>query len=236
MATTYRDLLNRVLIGLSEEEIGSSETDLTSKYHKLLGLFVNQMKERVEDAHNWRALRSTEQVTVTSGSTNATISNANERSRVVRVFNEYAGEEQALVFDVTDSNNPKRLREMDLAQLIQRRSLDTSSGDDPIYFALDNSSGDVLKIEVWPTPTDNRTIDITLVIPQARLSNTGALDTTISVPAAPIEVGALWYALEERGEELGVNGLFNEKMFDSALAQAVMRDAAEQGEYQLVPV
>ncbi len=176
MALTYRQLLNRVLVALTEDEIDSGTATITSKYHKLLGLFVNQIKEIVEEEHNWRALRATEQVTVSASTSSSAITNANERSRLLRVYNELAGEEQALVFDVTDSNNPYRLYEMDLSMLLKRRALDTSNGNDPTFFAIDNTGEDAVSIQVWPTPTDERTIDITMIIPQDVLENSD-LDT-----------------------------------------------------------
>lgn len=235
MATTYRQLLNNVLIALSEDEIDSSTSELTTKYHKLLGLFVNQFKEQVEDAHNWRSLRSTEQVTVASGTSSVSLTEANERSRLLRVYDEMTGQESALVFDVTDSTQPYMLIEMDLSELLRRRALDTSSGNDPIYFAVDNTGEDSMSLQVWPTPNENRTIDVTMIVPQAALA-ADDLDTNLKVPARAIEIGATWYALEERGEELGVKGLFTGEMFEQTLGAAVARDAAEQGDYNLVPV
>lgn len=232
---TYRQVLNNVLIGLREDTISDATSEITDEYHKLLGLFVNQIKEIVEDQHNWRALRETEDVSVTSGSTYGTFSNANERSRVYRHQDVIAGEERALVFDITDSGNPYRLHELDMAELLRRREMDTSTGGDPAYFAMDNAAAGAMRLQVYPTPTDNRTIRVYTVNPQEALATTD-LDTNIQVPSRPIEVGTLWYALEERGEELGVQGLFNQEVFDRVLGAAVARDAAEQGEYQLVPV
>lgn len=230
---TYRQVLNRVLTALSEDELASGLTELSEQYHKLLGLFVNQVKEIVEDQHNWRALRDTENVTIAASTNSGTFTNANERSRVYRVFDEMAGEERALVFDITSTNNPYRLKEMDLAELLRRRRLDTSNGNDPMAFSMDMSAG-TPTLQVWPTPTNERTIEVTLITPQPNLA-VDDLDTNIYVPARPIEVGAIWYALEERGEELGVSGLFNEQMFDQVLGSAVGRDAGEQGDYNLVP-
>ncbi len=236
MATNFRSLINQVLVLLSEDEISDATTELTDKYEKLVAAFVNQIKEMVEEEHNWRALRSTEQVTVAAAASSAVITNANERSRVLRVYDEMNGEERALVFDVTDAGNPYRLREMDLSELLRRRSIDTTNGNDPQFFAVDNTGEDGVSLQVYPTPTDERTIDITMIIPQNRLSVSTDLDTNIKVPVAPIEAGATWYALEERGEELGVSGIFTEEYFNRRLGAAVARDAAEQGEYNLVPV
>lgn len=235
MATTYRQLLNNVLVALGEDEISSGTSEITSKYHKLLGLFVNQIKEIVEEEHNWRALRSTIVATVAADASSGTLTTANERSRLLRVQDEMRGMEVPLVFDVTDTSSPTRLFEVDATELLRRRSLDTSNGNDPQFFFIDNTGEDAMSIQVYPTPTDERTINVTMIVPQDRLATTD-LDTNIKVPSRPIEQGVIWYALEERGEELGVNGLFNQEAFDRSLGAAVARDAAEQGEYQLVPV
>jgi hypothetical protein len=235
MATTYRQVLNNILVGLREDQIDSGTSTLTDEYHLLLGLFVNQIKEIVEDQHNWRALRESEDVSVTSGSDYGTFSNANERSRVLRVQDELVGEERALVFDITDSTNPYRLHELDMAELIRKRELDTTGGGDPEYFAMDNAAAGAMRLQVYPTPDSNRTVRVYTINPQEVLA-ADDLDTNIQVPTRPIEVGALWYALEERGEELGTKGLFTQEVFERTLGSAVARDAAEQGEYQLVPV
>lgn len=236
MAVNFRTAINRVLVLLREDEIPDATSELTDTYQILVAAFVNQIKEMVEEEHNWRALRSTEQVTIPASTSSAAITNANERSRVLRVYDEIGYEEKALVFDVTDAGNPYRLRELDLSELLRRRAQDTSNGNDPQFFAVDNTGEDDMSLQVYPTPTDERTIDITMIIPQARLSVSTDLDTNIKVPVAPIEAGATWYALEERGEELGVSGIFNEEYFNRRLGAAVARDAAEQGEYNLVPV
>jgi len=146
MATTYRNLLNNVLIALREDQIDSGTSELTDDYHLMLGLFVNQIKEICEDQHNWRALRESEDLTLASVN-NATFTNANERSRIYRYQDELAGEERALVFDITDSNNPYRLRELDMARLLEMREMDTSNGGDPTYFAMDNSAAGVMKLQ-----------------------------------------------------------------------------------------
>lgn len=235
MATTYRQLLNNVLVALSADEIDTGTAEITSKYHKLLGLFVNQFKEIVEEEHNWRALRSTITATVAAATSSGALTTANERSRLLRVYDEQRGEEVPLVFDVTDADQPYRLYEMDASELLRRRAQNTSNNNDPVYFFIDNTGEDNMSIQVYPTPADERTIDVTMVVPQDILA-TDDLDVNLKVPSRPIEMGVTWYALEERGEELGVNGLFNQEAFDRSLGAAVARDAAEQGEYQLVPV
>lgn len=99
-------------------------------------------------------------------------------------------------------------------------------------FAIANSGSDTLSLYIYPKPTANRNYTLTMFTPQARLSET-ALDTVIAIPARPLEMGAIWYALEERGEEMGTNALFSEERYRAALSDAIARDAEEQGVYEL---
>lgn len=228
MATTFGQLISRVLRKLGENELNGSQTALTEDYEKLVADYINDVKEEVEDAHNWRALRQTVSPVVLAGTQSIAITEANERSRLVRIWQNDAYAEVPLAFDVTDADNPTRLLELDLAELIYRDTIDTTTRQDPAYFALDNSSGDGLAVYVWPRPADDRTLQLTLAIPQPRIAD-DALDTIIKVPVRPIYIGSVWHTMEERGEELGTNGQFNEQQFNKSLATAVSRDDAEQG-------
>lgn len=238
MAVTFKQLLNRALRLTGEDEIATATTAVTDADILLVAEMANEIKDEVEAAHNWRALRQTVSVALTASDNSEAITEANEKSRVVRIQDPLYGEEVALVYDITDSNSPNRLKEMDLADLLHRRTMNPTYTGDPEYFALDNASGDVLNLEVYPTPADARTIQLTLVIPQARLDAAVVADlaTTIKVPVRPIVLGLVRFILEERGEELGVNSMWSEQKAALALGDAISLDAAEQGGYNLVPV
>lgn len=229
MATTYIQALNRVLRLIGEDEVPLASTSITDDYHKLVGAFMNEIKDQIEEAHNWRALRSTETVTIPAQALSANIADASESSRLVRIFQSDRARVIPLVFDTTDSADPDPLIEKDLAQIIYEDKVNPTQYQDPNYFALDNSAGDSLDLFVYPRPSGERTIDVTLVIPQARLDDDDP-STVISIPIRPLVVGTAWYCLEDRGEELGTNAMFSEDRFRNALADAIARDAAEQGD------
>ena len=242
MAVTLKQLLNRALRITGEDEIADSTTAVSDKQHLLVAEMANQIKEEVEAAHNWRALRHQVTVSITipdSGGADGTgsVTGGKETSRVVRIQEPHRGMEQALCFDVTDSSNPVPLYELDLAELLYRRKMDTGNTADPYWFALDNTAGDGLTLYVHPTPASTKSISIFLVTPQDRLDAavTADLATSIKVPVRPIEMGLIRYILEERGEELGINSQFSEAKELKALRDAVALDAAEQGDYNLVP-
>lgn len=237
MAVTFKQLLNRALRITGEDEIGAAVTAVSNSNHLLIAEMANQIKEGVEAAHNWRALRQTVSTSVTTTGS-ATVTEGNESTRVVRIQDPLRECEVALVFDITDSASPQPLKELDMADLLYRRTMETTSTSIPSFFAFDNSAGDVLKIEVHPKPTATRTIQSTLVIPQSRLDAADSTDlaTAIKVPVRTIEMGLIRYILEERGEELGINSAWSEEKEQLALMDLVSLDAAEQGGYNLVPV
>jgi hypothetical protein len=227
-ATTYLQAINQVLEKIGEDQVPAAATSITEKYELLIGSMIQDIKEQIEDAHNWRALRQTISVTIAANAGSGVITGADERSRLVRIYQQNNPGPIPLVFDATDATNPDPLVEIDLAELIYRDTVDPNVRQDPSYFALDNSEGDVLNLFVWPRPSSQRTIQVTLIIPQTRILPS-ELTTEFKIPIRPLIVGATWYALEERGEELGTSGLFNEKRFQESLDSAIARDDAEQG-------
>lgn len=237
MAVTYRTLLNRVLRVLGEDEISDASSELETDYTKLVGSFLNMIKEEVEDAHNWRSLRTVTSATIPANTSFGSLTGTNERSRVVRISDSryQRGGATALVFDTTDNPDPSPLVELPLGELLYRLQLDPDlrATDDVGFFAVDDSSGDELVLRVYPTPSTERTITAHVIVPQARFDD-DALDTAITIPVRPVEVGTLWYALEERGEELGINALFSEERFRKALDDSIARDDAEQGGTELI--
>ena len=234
MASTFREVCNRVLLTLREDQIDGAETSLSSDYHQLIGTFVNQIKEEIEDAHLWRDLQQTHTAQITTGNNSGSIVSANERSRLVYFNTEFGP--RPVVFDVTDANNPIQLSEAPLALVAYNQLADpTTTSTNPVAFAIAADGAGGLTFHVFPKVTSTRNFTLRMVTPQDRL-DVNDVDTVIKIPTRPLEMGAIWYALEERGEELGINSLFTEERFRKALDDAIARDAESQDIYQMNPV
>ena len=241
MAARFRDILNRVLRNVGEPEIFSGDTALGLKYNKMLGNFLNTIKNEVESAGRWRVLRTEVPFTVLAGANTAINTSTNERARVIRIADQEAGQFVPLVWDITDTANPVPLIEVDMSMMMYmiRQQSPGYSTTHPTYFAMDSFSTGAdeprARINVFPAPLTNRTIAAFMVVPQARLADND-LDVWIKVPSDLLELGTTWYALMERGEEMGTNGLFTEERYRQALNAAIAMDEAEQGDLELVPV
>lgn len=233
---TVRTVLNRVLIATGGTQIDPSVTDIADSDTLLKLELLNQIKEEIEDAHLWRALRQTLTVTVLANTNSVPLTGANGRSRVWRIPSPDAQQFIPLCFDLTDPKNPIQLNEMPLAELLYRYTTDGTGYTtvQPSYFAIDTDSSDVPTLYVWNTPSTNRPIQVTMCVPQAPFIHTD-LDTVLKTPDLPLIRGTAWYVREERGEELGANSAFSEERYRIMLDDFVARDRTEQGDpYQLV--
>lgn len=252
MATSLITVLNRVITGLRETSLPAAT--ITSTYGLLILELFNQVREEVEDACNWRALWQTYTVTIPANSYFAVIPGTNERSRVVRVPIKGGGQNIGtsyapsiatsdaivpLVFDITSPTTTGKypLVETPLAQLLYSvTSTNGQTTQQPTSFSIgmgdpDNAqagTGNAV-IYVYPPPSTNRSIQVTMVTPELTYAATD-FARNIYIPTLPIVQGLQWSAREERGEELGQNSMYSEERYRNILDSAVSREMAEQGD------
>lgn len=246
MAKSFRQIVNSVLQDIGSPQIPAASTTVTDTYQLQVCGFVNRIKSEVENAWNWRALWQT--YTFVYGALNLTqpiidtITAAvpDTRSRTVRMTDKRVGKEVALVFDITTFGIPFPLEEMPKASLIY---FNTVLNQTPVQystnFALDVTPAGVVNLMVYPGASVARTMQLTLCSPLGSIDptvagTTGGLDTIITVPGEPIELGSIWYALQERGEELGTSTVFTEERYRTALDDAIARDQEESGGIEMV--
>lgn len=59
-------------------------------------------------------------------------------------------------------------------------------------------------------------------------------DSPIMMPSRIVELGSAWYALSERGEELGTSSMFSEDKYRKALDDLATKDRANQGDLMMI--
>lgn len=209
MATTYLNLVNDVLLRLRESTVATvTEND----YSTLIGKLVNDAKREVEDAWNWEALAETYTVSAVSGTNAYTLTGAGDRTRLQEVYNT-----TSKLFLVEESN-AYFIQNVDLAPQVV-------SGIPQAYTTngLD-ASGD-LKIKIYPTPDASYTLKFNGYTPEAELSSNS--DTT-ALPKQAIVALAWAKAIEERGEDGGVNVSSQYAVAKQALADAIAIEAGRR--------
>lgn len=246
MAATFRQIVNNVLINIGETTIPAINTTITDTYQLQVANFVNHIKEEVENSNTWTSLWTPYNVAYTGGNVtqqiidNVTSAKPNSGCRVVRRMDPHMQKEVALCFDLTSFATPFPLNEYPLADIIY---YNTVLAQAPVayspYFAVQDTGNDIVNLYVAPAANQARTIQITLCNPQLRVDPTvagaaGGLDTVILTPNFPIELGSSWYALQERGENLGTNAAFSEERYREALDDAIGLDNGRKGDIMMV--
>jgi len=180
----YLNLVNAVLKRLREDEV-TSVTD--NNYAKLIGSYVNDSKQEVENAYSWNALTSTIVATTVPNVINYVLVGSGHRFEVVDVWNN----SDKVFLENTPSSQ--------MTQLLLTTSPQTGS---PGYYAFNgqSSTGDV-QVDLYPIPNAAYNIYFNVVTPQADLvANTDDM----LVPSQPVILGAYARALAERGEDAGI--------------------------------
>jgi hypothetical protein len=207
MATTYLQLVNNVLIRLRETEV-SSVGD--TPYSSLIGVFVNDAKREIEDAHEWNVLTTTIVLPTVAGTRNYTLTGSGQRFRTQDVLNDT----QDIPMQQVPTNWMNR-----------QYFLGTIQGAAPTYYNYSGIDGDDTQVDVWPNPDGVYSLRFELVIPQENLT---ANADTLKVPAYLVQMLAYAKAVGERGEDGGTSFSEIYQQYRLALADAI---AIEKNRY-----
>jgi hypothetical protein len=207
MATTYLQLVNNVLIRLRETEV-SSVGD--TPYSSLIGVFVNDAKREIENAHEWNVLTTTIVLPTVAGTRNYTLTGSGQRFRTQDVLNDT----QDIPMQQVPTNWMNR-----------QYFLGTIQGAAPTYYNYSGIDGDDTQVDVWPNPDGVYSLRFELVIPQENLT---ANADTLKVPAYLVQMLAYAKAVGERGEDGGTSFSEIYQQYRLALADAV---AIEKNRY-----
>jgi hypothetical protein len=180
---TYLEAVNNVLRRLREPTV-TSVTD--TPYSAMLGVFVNDAKREVEDAHEWNVLSSTLTATTVQGVFNYTLTDAGTRFRVIDVLND--SKDHEVRYAPTKWMNKQFL-------------LANTQQGSPIYYNFNGVDSNYdTQVDLFPIPDAEYLIRFNLIIPQAELAQDS---TKIQVPGHLVAMLAYARAIAERGEDSG---------------------------------
>jgi hypothetical protein len=242
---TYLEIINRVLVRLRENEVAAVDD---SSYSKLIGLFVNDALQDCQEAHTWMARREKVLVTLVEDQIVYDLTATTATTGDVDVGSPLMADDSMLLHD--PDGNPEvyyrpgsttregyRLTEVSADQIESQERFTELNGSSvgPYHFSVRPG-----ELRVWSKPDASYAggkIQMSFYTPQPDL----ALDSTdddveIDIPSRPIILGALFYALNERGEEIGEPGGIAEMRYTRALGAAIESDdhgEREAGRYRL---
>lgn len=212
----YLNLVNNVLKRLREAEVdsvegtaGGSGASGATDYGKLIGCFVNDAVRIVEEAWDWSALRTTYTLTTSNGTSEYTLNNLNQGTKVL---------------DVVDDTGNRRLKQVSQQWMNDRTLISDGVTGAPTHYMFSGVSNSELQVKLYPTPDATQSIKLDVV----DRSTTFTDDTShsVAVPSLPVIQYAVALASRERGETGGMNSAELFAQADTTLADAIAMDAA----------
>lgn len=207
---TYLEIVNNVLKRLRERTVSTVDENT---YSELIGVFVNDAKEEIENAWNWSALRTTLTLTTSSDIFNYELNGTENRFRVLDVVNDtgnfFMQYRTASEFNNWFLNN-------------------TPPSGSPRYYSFNGIStdGDTL-VDLYPVPDGTYSLRFNVVAPQAELTDES---TRLLIPAKPVQMLAYAKAVEERGEDGGAASGTAYATAQRVLNDAISFDSAKHPE------
>jgi hypothetical protein len=214
---TYLQLVNKVLRRLREKQVAV----ITSEYALMVGDMVNEAKDEVEAAWDWKALRTEITFSTVAGTTDYLLADTTEKTRLL--YDKETG--RAQVYNLTDGG--AQMHEISLERARSDLATSPPRARPYTFSTLRSSSG--LTLRISPAPDAVYSIKATVVVPQGALSSAA---TNLTVPSDPVWMLALAYATEERGSGMGARAEKLEQKARVKLAEAIIQDM-EPGELTL---
>jgi hypothetical protein len=203
---TYLELVNETLVRLREPEV-TAVTD--NAYSKLIGRFINDAKRQVEDAYTWNALSETLTVTTSANLFNYVLTGIGQRFKVIDVINSQS--DWFLNYETT--------RKMD--ELFLNSGTVLVGAPDRYNFNGVDNNGDT-QVDLYPIPDGVYDIYFNVIKPQAEFT---AASTQIKVPSEPVIFLAYAKALNERGEDNGLNSVEAYDLYRQSLSDHIAAEA-----------
>lgn len=229
MATQLK-IVNNILGRLREDPVSSVADNV---YAKLMATFVNDAKEDIEDMnHEWSVYETVVETPILNDGTRVyNIVETNDRSWLMRST---PADQVPMAFDVT-AGEVGQLFDCPYKLLKQERALTNSpqtSTRPDVFAVIAGPDGRSWSIELlWELDSSftTRTWRTFWYVPQPELLNDGSDDNTeILLPRRAVELRALYYALNERGEEMGEPGGLAWGRSENAIGAAMEIDAVVQ--------
>jgi hypothetical protein len=207
---TFLNIMNNVLRRLREEE---ATTVTGSTYIKMVGDFINDAKQLVEEANDWSALRETVVVTTAAADNTYSLTGSSDNVKVMSVINDT--QNCFMGYQTKDWFNDS----LYVADEVQGA---------PKYYTYNglDSSGDT-QVLVSPTPDGVYSLRFDVIKRQANLTN--GTDTLL-VPAQPVIHLAVALLARERGETGGTSTAEYFTIANKYLSDAIAIDAAKHPE------
>ena len=207
---TYLEVVNNILKRLRERTVATVNE---STYSSLIAVLINDAKDIVENSWHWSGLRTTLSATTTEDVFNYELNGSQNKLTVLDVVNDTAN--HFMKYETAHKFNNFFLNQ-------------NATKGTPYYYSFNGISQDGdTQVDIYPIPDGAYDLRFNVILRSDELS--GDADT-FQVPTKPIELLAYAMAVEERGEDGGVNPVSAYARANNALQDAIGLDAAKHPE------
>jgi hypothetical protein len=207
---TYLNLINSVLRRLREDEVSTVSESI---YSKMVGDFVNDAKQIVEQSADWSALRNTITISTTASDNTYSLTDGGDNVKVMSVINNT--QNCFMEYQSKDWFNDA----LYIANAVEGA---------PKYFTYNglDANGDT-QVLVGPTPDGVYSLRFDVIKRQSLLT---IGSDTLLVPSQPVVHLAIALLARERGETGGTSAQEYFSIADRYLSDAIAIDAAKHPE------
>jgi len=202
---TYLDLVNNVLRRLREDEVTTVNANV---YSKMVGDFINDAKNFVQNAWDWSQLRSTLTITTAADDYTYSLTGSQDYGKILHLINDTSN----LAMDYRPQS-----------WFDEQYLINTPASGAPEYYTFNgvDGSGDS-QIDVYPKPDGVYSLKAKIVTRNTELS--GDSDT-LAIPSQPVIHMAVALLARERGETGGTSTPEYFAIADKYLSDAIAMDA-----------
>ena len=202
---TYLDLVNNVLRRLREDEVTTVNANV---YSRMVGDFINDAKNMVQNAWDWSQLRSTLTITTAADDYTYSLTGSQDYGKILHLINDTS--------NLTMEYRPQ-------SWFDEQYLINTPASGAPEYYTFNgvDGSGDS-QIYVYPKPDGVYSLKAKIVTRNTELS--GDSDT-LAVPSQPVIHMAVALLARERGETGGTSTPEYFAIADKYLSDAIAMDA-----------
>ena len=207
---TYLEIVNNILKRLREREVSTVNE---SAYSKLIGIFVNDAMQEIENSWDWSSLRTTLTTTTTANIFSYELNTAGVAFKILNVL---------------DDTNNVFLDYQTSEQFDTYYNVYTPESGKPRYYSWNGVSADNdALVEFYPKPDAAYTIRFNMIKRNPELTE----DTDkIYIPANAVQALAYAKAVEERGEDGGVSTQSAYMTAQRVISDAIAQDSARHPE------
>lgn len=231
---TLLSVTNRVLRRLREDTVTATTE---SEYAGLVAEFVSEIHQEIINAHAWEFFKKTVTCDVVAGqrqydlsaevASGGSVQNGTPTARFDASLRVNAAN-QAQAWYFRDETGPYGWQmfyqaDDDIRRLYQQNT--DIEQDWPSHFSLTNDGEKLYLNFAWAPLGADAHFQLDMMSEPDLLESDGTDDSTnIVVPERPLYLGALYLALNERGEEIGEPGNMAQSRYYDALGAAIEKD------------